>query len=209
MRINDSTVLVGKKLIFVPYKKHHVEKYHTWMQDEELLEKTASEPLSLEEEYEMQHRWWQDDDKCTFILLNKNNFNDDKDALGHPPAEINAMAGDVNLFFNNADNSKEAEVEVMIAEKSMRGQGLGKEAVQTMMYYGLKVLGVETYTVKIGYSNAASIRMFTRLGFVEVGRTDVFEEITYSLDCCSSDFKTNVIAVAEPVLVLKSDYNVQ
>lgn len=207
MRTNESTVLIGRNLIFVPYKKHHVEKYHKWMQDVELLEKTASEPLSLEEEYEMQQRWWEDDDKCTFILLNQKYCTCEND-IGKISSESLAMAGDVNLFFNNVDNNKEAEVEVMIAEKNMRGQGLGREAVQTMMYYGYKILNVQTYTVKIGYSNNASINMFKKLGFTEVSRTDVFEEITFSLDCCTDNFKTKILDVVEPTICIKSDYNI-
>jgi len=47
------------------------------------------------------------------------------------------MVGDVNLFLNNADNCHCAEIEVMIAEPSSRGQGLGLEATLTMMYYGV------------------------------------------------------------------------
>ncbi|XP_066927403.1 N-acetyltransferase 9-like protein [Clytia hemisphaerica] len=190
MKINENTILFGNKLICVPYKKHHVEKYHQWMQDEELLEKTASEPLSLEKEYEMQKSWWIDDDKCTFILLSKLIFDNS------PDNEIESMVGDVNLFFNNSDNKTEAEVEVMIAESSMRGQGLGKEAVNVMMFYGFKYLNVKLFSVKIGFDNVASIKLFTNLGFTEESRSEVFREVTLNLDCQSTDFQ-NIVKLVE------------
>lgn len=37
-------------------------RYHKWMESEELLELTASTRLSLEQEYEMQQSWLNDDD---------------------------------------------------------------------------------------------------------------------------------------------------
>ncbi|KAJ1654406.1 hypothetical protein IWQ61_005657 [Dispira simplex] len=71
---------------------------------------TASEPLTLEEEYEMQAKWCNDEDKCTFIILQRTDS----------PVETNiknldTMVGDVNLFFNSFDNPHECELEVMIA----------------------------------------------------------------------------------------------
>jgi len=39
------------------------------LQDPSLQEATASEPLTLQQEYDMQQTWAQDDDKCTFIVL--------------------------------------------------------------------------------------------------------------------------------------------
>jgi hypothetical protein len=54
MKANQDTIITGKSVLLIPYKKEHVLTYHGWMQDPFLQETTASEPLSLEEEYKMQ-----------------------------------------------------------------------------------------------------------------------------------------------------------
>lgn len=62
MKINQNTIIQGKKVILVPYKHEHVALYHEWMKNTLLQELTASEPLSIEEEYQMQQNWCQDSD---------------------------------------------------------------------------------------------------------------------------------------------------
>ena len=57
MRTNWSTFIVGDGVTLVLYRREHVERYHAWMSDPWIREMTASEPLSLEEEYEMQREW--------------------------------------------------------------------------------------------------------------------------------------------------------
>ncbi|KAF9463751.1 GNAT domain-containing protein [Collybia nuda] len=75
MKINKDTVVVGEKVILVPYLPEHVPTYHGWMLSEELRLLTASEPLTLEGEFDMQRmlvfdqKWLLDDDKLTFIVL--------------------------------------------------------------------------------------------------------------------------------------------
>lgn len=54
MRENINTVLLGPSSVLVPYAQHHVPKYHEWMEDPELRMLTASERLTLQEEYNMQ-----------------------------------------------------------------------------------------------------------------------------------------------------------
>ena len=52
------------------------------MQSEEIRELTASLPLTLDEEYQMQQTWLNDKDKCTFIVLDRERYNRTHDEIG-------------------------------------------------------------------------------------------------------------------------------
>lgn len=145
------------------------------MKDEELLELTASEPLSLTEEYEMQKSWFEDNDKCTFIIL-------DMESMDKTGNETDAMIGDVNLYLNDQDNPKAAEIEIMIAEPKHRSMGKGKEALFLMMRYGIETLNLEKFTAKIKVKNNKSIELFKKIGFKETNRSEIFQEIEMSSD---------------------------
>ncbi|XP_067936060.1 alpha/beta-tubulin-N-acetyltransferase 9-like [Watersipora subatra] len=175
MKTNENHSLRLSKCVLVPYRPKHVLKYHEWMKSEELQELTASEPLTLEQEYEMQKSWSEDDKKCTFIILDGSKLASD---FGN---EVDTMVGDVNLFFNDVDCSTSAEIEIMVAEADTRGKGIGKEATLAMMQYGIATLGVTIFTAKIGYNNKLSLALFHRLHFKEVSRSEAFQEVTLEL----------------------------
>ncbi|XP_060107909.1 alpha/beta-tubulin-N-acetyltransferase 9 [Heteronotia binoei] len=175
MRINQNTVLQGKRVTLVPYTSAHVPRYHEWMKSEELQRLTASEPLSLEQEYDMQRSWQEDTDKCTFIILDTEKWS------RQSVTEEDCMVGDVNLFLTDSEDPTLGEIEVMIGEASYRGRGFGKEATQIMMSYGIISLGLVTFEAKIGLDNKASISMFKKLHFKEVGVNSVFQEVTLRL----------------------------
>jgi len=177
MRANTDLVITGEAAVLVPYRREHVEKYHGWMKDPFLQEMTASEPLTLEEEYSMQQSWAEDEDKCTFIVLDRS-----MQDVGSCGRHGGAMAGDTNLFFNDPDSKTTAEIEIMIAEASSRGKGLGREAARMMMAFAVSRLGVTRFVAKVGEANAPSLALFTRsLGFTEVSRSSVFKEVTLEL----------------------------
>ncbi|KAG9219936.1 hypothetical protein CCMSSC00406_0010334 [Pleurotus cornucopiae] len=204
MKANENTVLEGRKVVLVPYEKHHVPKYHEWMQNEELRELTASEPLSLEEEFSMQEKWQIDEDKLTFIIL----------APNHPPATAEDDDARVNIIglSGRRDNREdgdveddfEAEVEIMIAEPDWRRKGLAIEALQLMLGYATTgspsgafpppsepepqdtsyrlsesplPVPPRSLVTRISESNTPSIKLFQKLGFVITKRVEVFREV--------------------------------
>lgn len=178
MRLNEHLKIVGKNVILVPYESKHVPKYHEWMKSPELQELTASEPLSLEEEYQMQKSWREDDDKCTFLILDKAEYDRSGD-------EIAALIGDTNIFLQPNDSEedddglKTGEIEIMIAEPLARGKRYGWESTLLMLLYGIKHLNLRRYKAITKDTNAKSMQMFTKMAFREVKRVPVFQEVTF------------------------------
>ncbi|CAK3846261.1 N-acetyltransferase 9 [Lecanosticta acicola] len=124
------------------------------MQDADLQTATASEPLTLTEEFAMQRSWRADRDKLTFIvcfplpeilpegtLLRAGEYD--------PPGR---MLGDVNLFLlpsdeeegeedsNDVDENARSsiiigEIELMIARKEFHRRGFGRSALRAFLVY--------------------------------------------------------------------------
>ncbi|CAL1686583.1 unnamed protein product [Lasius platythorax] len=178
MRKNMDTRINGTNVILVPYQEKHVTKYHEWMKNPTLQYLTGSEPLTLEEELEMQKRWLEDEDKCTFIIL-------DKCVFLSTGSETDAMIGDTNLFFNDSQQPNIAEIEIMIADEASRGKKRGWESVLLMMRYGFEALNINKFRAKIKSDNVMSINMFEKLGFQEVERSEIFREITLEREASS------------------------
>ena len=179
------------KILLVPYGAHHVPTYHTWMQLPALQAATASEPLTLHEEYAMQKSWRTDRDKLTFIVCRP--LEESTETVDYVKAglhdEVDAMIGDVNLFISPEEDSDEAdgaaerrlvgEIELMIALPSTQHQGYGCAALVTFMQYVLaqwtqiaqefsgsgSALSLAYLRVRIQESNVRSIKLFESIGF--------------------------------------------
>ncbi|KAL4797587.1 GNAT domain-containing protein [Aspergillus venezuelensis] len=148
MRLNTTTALSTPRTLLVPYSAWHVPRYHEWMKDEEIQQATASEPLSIEEEYAMQRSWREDADKLTFIVCRPVSDTKEWSVLRlkdeHDAPEN--MIGDINLFLRVEEDDEDekaqpqiiGEIELMIAEKKDQGKGFGKSALLTFLRYILE-----------------------------------------------------------------------
>ncbi|KAK0739248.1 GNAT domain-containing protein [Apiosordaria backusii] len=159
MKLNEHTAISTPSLLLVPYEAHHVPTYHQWMEDPQIQEATASEPLTLQEEYENQLSWRTSTDKLTFIICSPLPLPSEH----HPPLATNPdtiktvpqdadtppkMLGDINLFLYPSEDSSSSsspappipkevvgEVDIMIASPEHRGKGLGEKATRAFIGY--------------------------------------------------------------------------
>ncbi|THY43555.1 hypothetical protein D6C99_07048, partial [Aureobasidium pullulans] len=213
--------LVTSQILLCPYSEHHVPTYHEWMKDEssfpffhlpnhhphlhfqdsiqtcekkkELQALTASEPLSLPEEYDMQRSWRQDPDKLTFIACLPPTSPATASTTITPKQDDapSRMIGDINLFLFDDDRDDEeesststtskqiiGEVELMIALKPHHRKGHGRASLLAFLSYILTNSGaiLSEYTqgtsgilnflrVKINKDNVKSIALFESVGF--------------------------------------------
>lgn len=83
-----------------------------------------------------------------------------------------------------------ATIAIMIGDKKFWGQGLGPEAMQLLIDYAFKDLGMSTITLGVRSSNVSAIRSYKKIGFVEVARAKDFhlddniisDQVTMSLN---------------------------
>jgi RimJ/RimL family protein N-acetyltransferase len=166
------------------------------MQDVDLQAATASEPLTMEEEYDMQRSWRTDNDKLTFIVCqSRESTGDSQIVKGGDDDRPERMIGDINLFLfeleddedelpvTETSNALVGEIELMIALKDLQRQGYGRAALLSFTSYVLdswtKIAAEYSGTalgnqkplaylrVKINQSNARSIALFQSMRFVQ------------------------------------------
>jgi RimJ/RimL family protein N-acetyltransferase len=127
------------------------------MSDPDILRLTASEPLSLDEEFLNQQSWLLDPTKLTFIVAD----------AADPAPSCSAMS---ILYLHPHFDPGHAEIAVMIAIPLARRSGCAREALRLLMHYAATHLDVQVFVAKIDHDNHPSRFLFQKLGFSADGR---------------------------------------
>ena len=189
MLLNYETIIVGRRVVLVPYRPQHVAKYHEWMQQPYLLEATASEPLSMEQEYDMQESWRHDRNKCTFIVLDQSLVaglssiadNGEDSSSSHLLSvsddfidkNLPAMVGDVNLFLSEEEMEDDDDVETNNIPNSRNQQQHLQAEIDIMIaepYARAKGFGKEAASLMMLY---AAERLHIRRFFCKINQDNV------------------------------------
>ncbi|POS82766.1 hypothetical protein EPUL_004457 [Erysiphe pulchra] len=197
MHINEGVAISSSKVLLVPYEARHVPIYHEWMKSEEIRLLTASEPLSLAEEYNMQKSWRNDHDKLTFIACKPTSRQVKKITAGVQDSE-KLLLGDVNLFLSPAEEDPSncvGELELMIAPIEARRQGYGRALILVFLYYlqthlheilteydSKNKVTLLRLSVKINSENLKSIKLFESIGFLKAEEApNYFGELEFTI----------------------------
>ncbi|KAI1135091.1 GNAT domain-containing protein [Hypoxylon sp. FL0543] len=110
MKLNENIAISTGKVLLVPYDAHHVPRYHQWMEDAAIREATASERLTLDEEYENQISWREACDKLTFIICE--------------PLPLRPALGDPGLLDGNDEEKQREQKEQHSVDRKLEVPGV-------------------------------------------------------------------------------------
>jgi RimJ/RimL family protein N-acetyltransferase len=81
----------------------------------------------------------------------------------------NRHIGSVGLMKIN-HREQNAELGIVIGDKTQWGRGYGREAIELLLPYGFFTLNLHRIFLRVDATHAAAMRCYTRCGFVEEGR---------------------------------------
>lgn len=148
--------LAGDKVAIGPLRRDLVPLYHAWISNPETTQylSEAGMVLTLEEEYGWYESQLHDQATRYFTIYALPDYQ---------------PIGTINLHQVNTRHHK-ANLGIMIGEPSMRGQGLGTEAVELVVDYGFNAMGLHNIWLTTYEFNIAGQRAYAKAGFTEVGR---------------------------------------
>lgn len=156
-------LIQGQRIHMVRFERRHLDDpaYYGWLRDmdvvryigrDELLEGI---PFSEVEDYVKQ--LWANDN-CWFL------------AVYHAKSGTFIGTAKINFLNERGRRNGIADIGIMLGERDFWGQGLATDVLRTVSKFAFDKLGARKLSAGAMAPNAAVVRAFLRVGYVEEGR---------------------------------------
>jgi len=148
-------MIQGKHLTLRAIDRDDLPRYVVWLNDLEVIHHLKTYPsLNLEDETD-----WYEQQRKDGSTLN----------LAIVVSDEERHIGSVSLMKIN-QREQNAELGIMIGDKTRWGQGYGREAILLLLDYGFTTLNLHRIYLRVDASHTPAIRCYLSCGFVEEGR---------------------------------------
>jgi RimJ/RimL family protein N-acetyltransferase len=148
-------MLKGQRLTLRAIERGDLPRYVAWLNDPEVTHHIKTFlPMNLEDETE----WYERQRKDNTILNLAIVVNDEERHIGS-----------VSLFKIN-QREQNAELGIVIGDKTCWSQGYGREAIQLLLHLGFTELNLHRIYLRVDANHTPAIRCYLSCGFVEEGR---------------------------------------
>ena len=148
-------MIQGKRLTLRAIERDDLPRYVAWLNDLEVIHHLKTyPPMNLEDETD-----WYEQQRKDGSTLN----------LAIVVSDEEWHIGSVSLMKIN-QRDQNAELGIIIGDKTRWGQGYGREAIQLLLHYGFTTLNLHRVYLRVDASHTPAIRCYLSCGFVEEGR---------------------------------------
>jgi diamine N-acetyltransferase len=148
-------MIKGKRLILRAVERDDLPRYVVWLNDPEVTYHiTTLLPFNLEDETDWYEQQRQDDTALNLAIV----ITDGEQHIG--------SVGLMHLDYRN----QQAELGIVIGDKSQWGQGYGREAIGLLLPYAFTELNLHRVYLRVDASHSQAIHCYLNCGFKEEGR---------------------------------------
>ncbi|MCB0154381.1 MAG: GNAT family N-acetyltransferase [Anaerolineae bacterium] len=148
-------MLKGARLTLRAIERDDLPRFVTWVNDPEVIHHLrVMVPLSLEDETAWYEQQRQDKTTLNFSIV---------------ITADNTHIGSIGLMKIDQHN-QQAELGILVGDKSKWGQGYGPEAIGLMVDFAFRHLNLHRVYLLVDASHPKAVRAYRTCGFVEEGR---------------------------------------
>lgn len=148
-------MIQGKRLTLRAIERDDLARYVVWLNDLEVIHHLKTyPPMNLEDETD-----WYESQRKNGSTLN----------LAIVVSDEERHIGSVSLMKIN-QREQNAELGIMIGDKTCWGQGYGREAILLLLRYGFTTLNLHRIYLRVDANHTPAIRCYLSCSFVEEGR---------------------------------------